>query len=80
MYGKNANGNVPPIRSINGSKTQINVPYGIAVDSADNIFVTQAKTNSINVYAKGANGNVAPIRVITGSKTMLNVPTDLVVQ
>jgi hypothetical protein len=80
IYDKNANGNVAPIRSINGSNTQIDVPYGIAVDSKDNIYVTQAKTNSINVYAKGANGNVAPIRVITGSKTKLNGPTVSVVK
>jgi sugar lactone lactonase YvrE len=79
VYAKNANGNVAPIRSINGSNTQIDLPYGIAVDSKDNIYVTQGKTNSINVYAKGANGNVAPIHVISGSKTKLNVPTGLIV-
>jgi len=80
VYAKNANGNVAPIRSIGGPKTQIYWPYGIAVDSQDNIYVTQGKTNSINVYAKGANGNVAPIRVVSGSRTELNVPKGLVVR
>jgi len=80
VYAKNANGNVAPIRSISGSNTQIDGPYGIAVDSDDDIYVTQGKTNSINVYSKRANGNVAPVRVIRGSKTKLNVPTGLIVQ
>jgi sugar lactone lactonase YvrE len=79
IYAKNANGNVAPIRSIGGSNTQIDLPYGIAVDSQDNIYVSQAKTNSITVYGKGATGNVAPIRVISGPKTKLNVPSGLVV-
>lgn len=59
VYDKNANGNVAPIRSISGSNTQIDFPGGIAVDSDDNIYVTQLKTNSVNVYAKDANGNAA---------------------
>jgi hypothetical protein len=52
---------------------------GIAVDSNDNIYVTNAGANGLNVYSKGANGNVAPIRVISGSKTQFNVPTDLAI-
>lgn len=55
------------------------LPGGIAVDSDDNIYVTQLKTNSVNVYAKNANANAAPIRVINGSKTKLNEPSDLTI-
>jgi hypothetical protein len=79
VFAKNANGNVAPLQSINGSNTQIDKPFGIAVDSNDNIYVSEGGTNSITVYAKGANGNVAPIRVVSGSKTLLNVPTDLAI-
>jgi sugar lactone lactonase YvrE len=80
VFDKHANGNVAPIRAINGSLTQIDNPYGIAVDSHENIYVSENSTNSITVYPKGANGNVVPTRVISGSKTMLNGPSGLIVQ
>lgn len=80
VFDKHANGNVSPIRTISGSLTQIDNPYGIAVDADENIYVSENATNSITVYAKGANGNVAPVRVITGAKTMLNGPEQLIVQ
>jgi hypothetical protein len=80
VYAENANGNATSIRSISGSSTQIDLPYGIAVDSSENVYVTQGATDSLNVYSKNANGNVAPIRVIAGPKTKLDLPTDLIVR
>jgi hypothetical protein len=80
VYAKGANGNVAPRQSISGSKTQIDIPGGIAVDENENIYVSNLNSNSIIVFAEGATGNVAPIRVITGSKTKLDTPSDLAIR
>ena len=80
VFDKHADGNVAPIRTISGSLTQIDHPFGIAVDADENIYVSENATNSITVYPKGANGNVAPLRVVAGPKTMLNGPEQLIVQ
>ena len=34
VYAADANGNVPPIRTISGSRTHLNGPAGIALDAA----------------------------------------------
>jgi Beta-propeller repeat len=85
IFGKGANGNVAPIRTISGPKTGLNQPNGITFDSDGNIYVTNAPemasgNDSVTVYARGANGDVAPIRTITGKKTLLNIPSGLVVR
>ena len=79
VYAKNANGDVTPIRTVSGSKTQLDGPNGIALDSDDNVYVSDYYTNSVTEYAKKANGNVAPIRTISGSKTLLDEPAGLAV-
>lgn len=79
IYDKNATGNVRPIRSIKGSKTQIAYPGGIAVDSSGEVYVSNYNTNSVTVYANDAHGNVAPIRVISGTMTGLDQPSDLAI-
>jgi sugar lactone lactonase YvrE len=79
VYAKDANGDVAPIRSISGSNTEIDGPNGIALDSDDNVYVTDYFTNSVTEYVKNANGNVAPIRTISGSSTLLDEPVGLTV-
>ncbi len=74
VYRANAHGNVTPIRTISGSTTGLNWPYGIALDTNKNIYVTNFDGNSVTVYTAGANGNVAPIRTISGSNTRLHFP------
>lgn len=78
MYAPNASGNASPIRTIRGSETRIDIPRGIAVDSAGRIYVVTARPptdhGSILVFAATANGNVAPIQRITGDGTSLNLP------
>ena len=60
---------------IEGPKTQLNWPTGISVDSErQEIYVSNAAGDSINVYSATANGDVAPIRQIKGPKTMLRNP------
>jgi hypothetical protein len=68
-YRIKADGNVAPVRTIAGSKTQMGLGLGgIAVDSTGVSYVTSVN-GGILEYAPGANGNVAPIRTITGSTT-----------
>jgi hypothetical protein len=82
-YAKNANGNATPIQSIGGAQSGLTGPDGIAVDSNDNIYITQYPPNSgtpsVAVFKKGATGDVPPIRTIVGSKTGLDGPAGITV-
>lgn len=74
IFAAGASGNVAPLRTICGDKTQLTgLIGGIAVDSAGYIYVADAP-ESILVFAPGASGNVAPVRVINGSNTGLATP------
>jgi hypothetical protein len=65
--------NVAPIRTIEGHKTQMHDPRGIALDASGNIYVTNQccsrKQTSATIYAAGARGNAAPINIISGPNT-----------
>jgi len=84
VYAAGANGNAAPIAVISGANTQLNLPQGIAIDSAGKIYVANngsanGGTDAITVYAAGANGNAAPIQTIAGSLTGLNLPAGVAV-
>jgi hypothetical protein len=70
--------NVPPMRTI--TSVDLVNPFGIAVDRADNIFVTDTEQQSVIVFAKGVSGNVAPLRKISGSNTGLSNPLGIAVR
>jgi len=77
-YAVGATGNVAPIQTISGSKTNLILPTRVEVDAAGNIYVANSNEHdapsgvfSATVFAKGANGNVAPIEMIAGRKTKL---------
>jgi len=56
---------------IGGSNTGLIAPATVAVDASFNVYVFDAKTDTISEFAAGATGNVAPIRTISGSNTGL---------
>lgn len=74
IYRGNSTGNVAPIGTIEGSKTQLFGPAGLVLDADDTVYVPNGEINSVTVYAAGSDGNVAPKRTISGSKTGLEVP------
>jgi hypothetical protein len=68
VFRGGASGEEPPIRVINGSKTQLIAPDRLAVDPVhDEIYVPEGV--KLLVFSRTANGNVAPVRVITGPDT-----------
>jgi DNA-binding beta-propeller fold protein YncE len=78
VYAKNASGDTAPLRVIEGPRTGLNWPTGIAVDSErGEIYVTNDTTDSILVFAADAAGDVAPRRILKGPKTGLENPTGL---
>ena len=65
-----AEGNEPPVRIIQGSRTLLRGVDRLDVNPVhDEIFVPNG--DSILVFPRTANGNVAPIRVIRGPDTQL---------
>ncbi len=78
VYPPGANGNVAPkatIADASRQNTQLNTPKGLALDSAGNIYVTNASgKDTVTIYAAGKFGNVAPVKIISGADTGLNLP------
>jgi DNA-binding beta-propeller fold protein YncE len=75
VYKASIDGNVPPIRTIQGPGTRLAWPMGIAVDAeAGELAVANYGTHEILIYNKSANGDVAPSRIIGGSKTGIAGP------
>lgn len=68
VFRGGATGEEPPIRVINGPKTQLIAPDRLEVDPIhDEIYVPEGV--KLLVFPRTANGDVAPIRVITGART-----------
>ncbi len=79
VYPPNARGNAAPSRRIGGPgspNSGLNQPFGITVDSAGRIFVTQG--NSFLVFDSSAAGNASPLQIITDSN--LNYTTGVAVR
>ncbi|MBA2303739.1 MAG: beta-propeller fold lactonase family protein [Acidobacteria bacterium] len=75
-----AKGNDRPLRQIQGPKTQLNWPTGIAYDpERRELFVANDMGPSVLVFDADAQGDVAPKRVLKGAKTKLANPTSVAV-
>lgn len=66
VYGAGSNGDAAPITTITGDKTLIQDLSAIAVDSSENIYVSNCcrKTEAMIVFKHGSKGNVAPFATI----------------
>ena len=75
-----ASGNTPPLRIIEGPKTQLNWPSHVYADpERGELFVANDVGHSILVFRISDNGDVAPIRVIRGPRTGIQNPTGVFV-
>jgi DNA-binding beta-propeller fold protein YncE len=78
VYPLKADGDVPPIRIIEGSNTQLDWPGAMALDQErGELYVANDMGHSILVFSATAQGNAAPIRVIRGSLTGIKNPTGI---
>jgi DNA-binding beta-propeller fold protein YncE len=70
IYRSTDNGNVAPIRTIQGKNSRLAWPMGLTVDvEGGEIAVANYGTNEILVYSRSANGDAAPARIIGGDRT-----------
>jgi DNA-binding beta-propeller fold protein YncE len=80
VYPKSARGDVAPIRVIQGPKTQLNWPAGMAVDPGrGELYVANDGGDSVLVFSVMAEGDAAPIRVLKGPRTQLKYPSGVFV-
>jgi DNA-binding beta-propeller fold protein YncE len=76
VYASNVKGDAPPLRVIQGPKTQMDWPTALALDPQRNeLFVANDGGNSILVFDAAARGDVAPLRVLKGPKSLISNPT-----
>ena len=76
VYPMQASGDTPPLRIIQGPKTRLNWPAGLAVDEErGEIIVANDMGHEILYFDINATGDVAPARVLKGPKTHIKNPT-----
>jgi sugar lactone lactonase YvrE len=68
----------PPLATIAGSNTELFNPYGIALDSAGDIYVLN-RDSAITVYPAASTGDVMPTAALTIDPNGKNSPTGLAV-
>jgi DNA-binding beta-propeller fold protein YncE len=75
IHALDAQGNTPPLRTIQGPNTQLNWPAGIAFDPKRNeVFVANDTGHSVLVFSATADGNVAPVRILSGPRSLIKNP------
>ncbi len=80
VYSRTAHGDVAPLRTIQGSRTGLNLPMEVYLDPvSDQIIVANSGAASVLFFEREANGNVAPVRILEGPATGLLAPTGLFV-
>lgn len=80
VYPALAQGNVKPIRTIQGRRTTLDWPMQIDVDTShDELAVANFGANSIAIFNRTDNGDVAPERVIRGPHTGIVGPVGVAI-
>ena len=75
VYGLDTTGDAPPVRVIQGPKTQLDWPAAMAVDAErGELYVANDIGQSILVFRSTDKGDVAPLRVLKGPRTGLSYP------
>jgi 6-phosphogluconolactonase (cycloisomerase 2 family) len=80
VYPIKAEGDVAPLRTISGPKTQLNWPAHMHIDEAAGLlYIANDGGDSVLVFKATDNGDVAPTRVIKGPRTGIKNPTGVFV-
>ena len=80
IFSRTANGDVGPLRTIQGPHTRLNIAVGITRDpDSGEIVVANSGDNSILFFDANANGDVAPVRVLAGPATNLKGATGVAI-
>ncbi len=81
MFARMANGDVAPVRVIEGQNTKLSrTMHGIAYDPAhDEIVVPVALAGAVVVFRGDASGDESPARIIQGARTRLLRPNTVAV-
>ncbi len=80
FHAATANGDIAPLRVIQGPSTGLNWPMGIDVDlTHDEIAVANYGDSSIRFFRRSGRGDLAPVRVIKGALTGIDGPISVAV-
>jgi 6-phosphogluconolactonase (cycloisomerase 2 family) len=80
VYKLDADGDAPPVRVIQGPKTQLNWPGAMSVDpDRRELYVANDLGQAIIVFRESDSGDVQPVRAIKGQNTGLSYPTGVFV-
>ena len=78
VYPLKGQGNLAPLRIIEGSNTRLNWPAALYMDEErGELYVANDADDSILVFRATDSGNATPLRVIRGPKTQLKNPTGI---
>ena len=80
IFAANAKDDAKPLRVIQGPKTGLDWPMGVAYDPQhDTVAVANNGDSSILIFGRNSNGDVAPLRVIRGARTGISHPMGVAV-
>jgi DNA-binding beta-propeller fold protein YncE len=75
IFSADAKGDVAPLRVIEGPRTRLDWPMGVAYDPQhDTIVVANNGDSSVLIFSRNATGDASPLRVISGEKTGISHP------
>src|SRR5712691_2532141 len=80
IFSGDARGDAKPLRVVQGDKTKLDFPMGLAEDvEHDEFAVANNGDISVLVFSRTADGNAAPIRTIGGGKTGITRPMGIAI-
>ncbi|HLJ10906.1 MAG TPA: hypothetical protein VKU82_06940 [Planctomycetaceae bacterium] len=80
IFAATARDDAKPLRIIQGSRTSLDWPMGVASDPQhDTIVVANNGDSSILIFSRNSNGDAAPVRVIRGDRTGISRPMGVAV-
>jgi DNA-binding beta-propeller fold protein YncE len=79
-FDEAAAGDITPLRTLQGERTQLNWPMGLGLDPEHNEFaVANYGSNSVLIFRRTDQGDVAPMRMIAGDRTGILGPVGVAI-